>query len=108
MEIKQYLTEPPILASPKTSDTLYLYIVVSNVSVSAALFKEDEHRKQRLIFFIRKSLSKAETRYTHLEQVALALKVAIKKLRPYFQEHPIAVLTNLPLRSTIHKLDLSG
>ena len=57
--LKRYLTEPPILASPETGDTLYLYIVVSNVSVSAALFKEDEHRKQRPIFFIRKSLSKA-------------------------------------------------
>ena len=43
-----------------------------------------------------------------LEQVTLTLKVATKKLRPYFQAHPITVLTNLPLRSTIHKPDLSG
>ena len=43
--IKHYLTEPPIFASPETSETLYLYIVVSDVSVSAALFKEDEHRQ---------------------------------------------------------------
>ena len=41
MAIKQYLTEPPILASPETGKTLYLYTVVSDVSVSAALFKED-------------------------------------------------------------------
>ena len=41
--IKQYLTEPPILASLKTGETLYLYLVVSDVSVSVALFKEDEH-----------------------------------------------------------------
>ena len=105
--IKQYLTEPPILASPETSETLYLYIVVSDVSVSATLFKEDEQRKQRPIFFISKSLSEAETRYTRLEQAALSLRVAAKKLRPYFQAHPIIVLTNLPLRSTIHKPDLS-
>ena len=30
-----------------------------------------------------------------------------KKLSPYFQAHLIVVLTNLPLQSTIHKLDLS-
>ena len=106
MEIKQYLTEPQILASPKTSETLYLYIGVSNVSVSATLFKENEHRKQRPIFFISKSLSEVETRYTRLEQVALALRVAAKKLCHYFQAHPITVLTNLPLRSTIHKPNL--
>ena len=107
MAIKQYLTEPPILASPEASETLYLYIVVSNVSVSVALFKEDEYRKQKSIFFVSKSLSEVETRYTRLEQAALTLRVAAKKLRPYFQAHPIIVLTNLPLRSTIHKPDLS-
>ena len=67
MEIKQYLAEPPILASPEAGETLYLYIKVSDVSVSATLFKEDEYRKQRPIFFISKSLSEVETRYTRLE-----------------------------------------
>ena len=105
--IKQYLTEPPILTSSETGETLYLYIVVSDVSISAALFKEDEHQQQKPIFFTSKFLSEAETRNTHLEQAALALKIAAKKLHPYFQEHPIIVLTDLPLRSTIHKLDLS-
>ena len=75
--------------------------------MSAALFKEDENRKRRLVFFINKSLANAETRYIHLEQATLAFRVATKKLRPYFQAHPIVVLTDLPLRSTIHKLDLS-
>ena len=78
------------------------------MSVSATLFKEDENRKQRPIFFVSKSLSKEETQYTYLEQATLALWVAAKKLRPYFQAHPIIVLTNLPLRSSIHKPDLSG
>ena len=31
MEIKQYLTEPLILASPEIDETLYLYIAVSDV-----------------------------------------------------------------------------
>ena len=45
--IKQYLAETLILASLETCVTLYLYIVVSNVSVSATLFKEDEHWQQK-------------------------------------------------------------
>ena len=97
MAIKQYLTEPLILASPRAGDTLYLYLDVSKASVIAAFFKEDENRKQRPILFISKSLSEEETRYTHPEQAALALRVAVMKLRPYFQAHPIVVLTNLPL-----------
>ena len=108
MAIKQYLTKPPIMASPVAGDRLYPYLVVSDVLVTVALFKEDENRKQRPVFFIRNSLYEVETRYTHLEQAVLALHVVSKKLRPYFQAHPIIVLTNLPLRSTIHKPDLSG
>ena len=107
MAVKQYLVKPPILVSPEAGETLYLYIVVYDVSVSTTLFKEDEYRKQRIIFFVSKSLSEAKARYTHLEQVALALRVVTKKLCPYFQAHLIIVLTNLPLRSTIHKLNLS-
>ena len=39
--IKQYLTKPPILASPETGETLYLFLVVYDVAISATLFKED-------------------------------------------------------------------
>ena len=106
--IKECLAEPPVLASSEAGELLFVYLAVSDVSMSAALFKEDENRNNRSVFFISKSLASAETRYSHLEQTALALQVATKKLCPYFQAHPIVMLTNLPLRSTIHKPDLSG
>ena len=60
------------------------------------------------MFFVSKFLVDAETRYNHLEQASLALRIEAKKLRPYFQAHPIVVLTDLPLPSTIHKPNLSG
>ena len=106
--IKQYLTELPVLVSPGHGDTLYLYLTAYKIAVSAALFKECEDEKLRPVFFISKSLTDAETRYTHLEQVALALRTAAWKLRPYFQAHSIVVLTDLPLRGTIHKPNLFG
>ena len=106
--IKQYLTEPPILVSPEARDTLYLYLAASDVAVSGALFKECGDARLRPVFFVSKSLTNAETRYTHLERAALALRTAAQKLRPYFQAHPVVVLTDLPLRGTIHKPDLFG
>ena len=107
VSIKQYLTEPPILVSPEDGDTFYLYLAASDIAVSGALFKECGDAKLRPVFFVNKSLTDAETRYTHLERAALALRIAAQKLRPYFQAHPIVVLTDLPLRGTIHKPDLS-
>ena len=106
--IKTYLSKPPTLTSPVNGETLYIYLSVSETAVSAALFKEDEDKKQKPVFYVSKSLLEAETRYSRLEQMALALRMAAKKLRPYFQAHPITVLTSQPLRSTLHKPDLSG
>ena len=106
-QIKHSLAEPPILASSEAGETLFVYLEVSDTAVSVALFKESEDGKQRLVFFVSKSLADVETRDSHLEQATLALCIAAKKLRPYFQAHPIVVLTDRPLRSTIHKPDLS-
>ena len=88
------------MASPRAGDALYLYLAVLEASVSVTLFKEDENQKQRPIFFVSKSLSEVETRYTRLEQAALALYVEAKKLCPYFQAHPVVVLMNPSLQST--------
>ena len=108
MAIKQYLTEPPILVSPKIGDTLYLYLAASDIAVSAALFKECGDAKLKHVLFVSKSLTDAETIYSHLERATLALRTTAQKLRPYFQAHPVVVLTDLPLRGTIHKPDMSG
>jgi hypothetical protein len=40
-----------------------------------------------------------------MEKLALALIIAAKKLRPYFQSHKIIVLTNHPLRKAMNKPD---
>ena len=50
----------------------------------------------------------AETRYPEMEKLALALMIAMRKLRLYFYSHPVRVLTNYPLRLVLQKLDASG
>ena len=94
--------------SPEAEDTLYLYLAASNITVSAALFKECGDVKLMPVFFVSKSLTDVKARYTHLERAALALRTAAQKLRPYFEAHSVVVLTDLPLWGTIHKPDLSG
>ena len=50
-------------------------------------------------------LTDAETRYTIFERIALALRMASKRLRPHFQAHTIVVLSNYPIRTILHKPD---
>lgn len=50
----------------------------------------------------------AETKYTTMEKWALALVMAVRKLRPYFQAHQIVVMTDQPIRQTLLKPKASG
>ncbi|KAL5574212.1 hypothetical protein UlMin_023809 [Ulmus minor] len=106
-DLKRYLTSPPLLSKPKDGEQLYIYLAVSEGAVSAVLIR-DEDGKQFLVYYVSKSLLDAETRYTQLEKLALALVIAARKLRPYFQCHPITVYTTYPLKSILHKPELSG
>jgi len=49
-----------------------------------------------------------ETRYTMMEKLALVVVTSSRKLYPYFQSHPIEVLTNQPLRTILHSPNQSG
>ena len=88
-------------------ETLFLYLAISEHSVSSILVRKDEG-KQSPIYYVSKALLNAETWYSQLEKLALALITAALKLRPYFQCHPITVLTSFPLKNILHKHKLSG
>ncbi|KAM1784784.1 hypothetical protein ACFX12_037766 [Malus domestica] len=59
------------------------------------------------VFYTFKALFDAETRYPKIEKLILALVVAARKLRPYFQAHIVIVMTQYPLRSILHGPDAS-
>ena len=83
-----------------------MYLAVSEHSVSTVLIREEEG-KQSPVYYVRKALLDTETRYSQLEKLALALITAVQKLRPYFQCHPVIVLTSFMLKNILHKPELS-
>ena len=68
----------------------------------------EEGSKKLPIYYVSKAQLDAETRYSHLEKLALALIVAARKLRPYFQAHPIVVVPSFPIKLVLHKPEVSG
>ncbi|KAK0592411.1 hypothetical protein LWI29_018735 [Acer saccharum] len=106
-DLKTYLKSPPLLSKPKDNEVLFIYLAVSNTAVSAVLVREEESI-QHPVYYVSKTLLDAETRYSRLEKLALALVMAARKLRPYFQCHSIKVLTAYPLKNILHKPELSG
>ena len=107
-KIKHCLIQPPILSNPIPKEKLYMYLAVSEWAISAVLFRCPSPKEQRPIYYVSRALADVETRYSKMELTALALRSAAQKLRPYFQAHPVVVLTNQPLRNILHKPDLTG
>ncbi|XP_052287208.1 uncharacterized protein LOC127898758 [Citrus sinensis] len=101
------MAQAPLLSTPRDRDKLYLYLAVSDRAASSVLVREEEG-VQYPIYYTSKALLDAEIRYPPLEKWALALVVAARKLRPYFQAFSVSVITNQPLRQTLHKPDASG
>ena len=85
-----------------------MYLTVSEGAVSTILFRCSSPKEQKPIYYVSRALVDVETRYSKVELTALALRSAALKLRPYFQAHPVVVLTDQPLRNILYKPDLTG
>ncbi|RDX78897.1 Retrovirus-related Pol polyprotein from transposon opus, partial [Mucuna pruriens] len=107
LRFKAMLASPPILTRPTPGIPLHLYISISNDAFSVVLVQEKE-KEQRPVYFISKVLQGPKKRYQKIEKAALALVVASRRLRPYFQGHDIVVQTNLPICQVLRKPDLVG
>ena len=71
-QLKEYLSQPPIMSSPEANEFLFTYIVVAPHVVSLILIRVDDG-VQRPVYYMSKSLHEAEKRYLPLEKAILAV-----------------------------------
>ncbi|CAL9011262.1 unnamed protein product [Prunus brigantina] len=86
--LKNYMSRAPLLSKPLPGEVLLLYLSVSVTAVSSVLIRKPE-KAELPIFYVSKALQSSELRYPPLEQLALALVISARRLRPYFQAHQI-------------------
>ncbi|GKG17531.1 reverse transcriptase domain-containing protein, partial [Tanacetum coccineum] len=95
------------LTTPKKGETLMMYLAASNEAVSAVLLTKRNER-QMPIHYVSRSLQGAETNYALMEKLALALVHVARRLRRYFQAHPIKVITDCPIGQVLNNSGASG
>ncbi|PWA94647.1 reverse transcriptase domain-containing protein [Artemisia annua] len=87
----------PTFTVPDHSEALFLHLATPSGEVSAVLLA-----KRRGIYIpiysAKRTLQEIELSYTKAERLILTLVNAARCLRKYFQEHPIRVLTDNPIR----------
>jgi len=106
-QLKEYLSQPPIMSSPEVDEVLFAYLAVAPHAMSFVIIREDSGI-QRPVYYVSKSLHEAEVRYLSLEKAFLAVVHATRKLPHYFQAHTIVVLTQLTLKSILRSADYTG
>ncbi|XP_071916252.1 uncharacterized protein [Coffea arabica] len=106
-ELKAHIVRLPVLTSPAQGEILFIYLTVGEEAISAVLVRE-EGKIQKPVYYVSRALQGAEPRYTSVERYVLALVHAARKLRSYFQAHPVVVMTDQPLKQILSKLDVSG
>ena len=103
-QLKEYLSYPPIMSNPEMDKVLFAYIVVAPHAVSLVLIRVN-NSVQQLVYYVSKSLYKAEIHYLPLENAILAIVHGTRKLPHYFQPHTVVVLTQLPLKAALRSAD---
>ena len=88
----------------EVDEVLFTYIAVASHAVSLVLVRVDSG-VQRPVYYVSKSLHKAEVHYLPLENAILVVVHGTCKLPHYFQSHMVVVLTQLPLRSLLQSAD---
>lgn len=87
-----YLSRPPVLLRLVPGETLYLYLSVTDHTVSALLLRLDLG-VQKPIFYVSKTL---------------AVIHVVWRLPHYFQVNTVIVLTEHPLQALLKRLDFMG
>ncbi|XP_016199869.1 uncharacterized protein LOC107640881 [Arachis ipaensis] len=91
--IKQYLTNPPIMTPPRHGAPLKLYVSASEVTIGGMLAQEDENGNERVIYYLSRVLNGVDSRYSPIEKLCLALYFSCLKLKYYLIPRNVYVIS---------------
>src|SRR4051812_31326024 len=112
-QLKEVLSSAPILTAPEPGEPLLIYMAATNRVISIVVVVERkepgyEHGVQRPVYYVSEVLTESKQRYPHYQKIAYGVFLASRKLRHYFQEHPITVVSKTPLSDIINNSDATG
>jgi ribonuclease HI len=111
--LKALLTNAPILVPPAAEEALLIYVAATTQVVSAAVVverREEGHTLlvQRPVYFISEVLSETKVHYPQIQKLLYAVILTRRKLRHYFESHPVTVVSSFPLGEIIQSREASG
>ncbi|XP_066334027.1 uncharacterized protein [Miscanthus floridulus] len=105
--LKDFLTIPWVLTSPSAGETLLLYTAATPHTIRVALVVECEKeghilKVQWMVYFVSKVLADSKAHYPRIQKLLYAVLIAKRKLRHYFDGHPMVVISSSGLGDVIN------
>jgi hypothetical protein len=112
-KLKATLAHAPVLTPPRCDEPLYLYVTATTQVVSAVIVverTEEGHALpvQRPVYYISEVLSETKARYPQIQKLLYAVVLARRKLRHYFEAHPVTVVSSFLLGEIIRNPAAAG
>jgi hypothetical protein len=112
-DLKHHLQSPSVLTAPLPGEDLLLYIAATTHIVSSAIVVKQGKEGhafgvQKPISFVREALSESKVRYPAVQKLLYAIFISSRKLRHYFDEYKITVITDFLLTDILHNQDAMG
>jgi hypothetical protein len=92
--LKLTLTCTPLLFPPNYGRYYFFYLVASDSTISMVLVQEDDSHNEHVIYYLSWSLTTTETKYLHVEKLALAVVQAVQRFCHYILLHKTTVISN--------------
>jgi hypothetical protein len=117
--LKKFLTMPPVLKPPRRStpnqpaEDLLLYISCTTHVVSTALVvgraeKGHVYPVQHPVYFISEVLGSSKNKYPQVQKRLYTVLLTARKLRHYFDDHKVTIVTGFPIGDILHNKEAIG
>src|SRR4051812_13033319 len=89
---------------------MFLYLAASNRIISIVIMVEQkeqgyEYGVHRHVYYISEVLTESKQRYPHFQKLPYGVFLGSWKMRHYFKEHPMIVVSAAPLSSIMNNSD---
>jgi ribonuclease HI len=117
--LNKFLTTPPVLKPPRRvmpnepTEDLLSYISCTTHVVSTALVVEraeegHAYPVQHPVYYISKVLRPSKKKYPQVQKLLYAILLTARKLRHYFDDHKVIVVTGFPIGDILHNKEAIG
>eukprot|EP00253_Pinus_taeda_P002987 PITA_02987 len=106
--LKGLLVSAPLLRPPNYHRDYTLYLAAADTTIGMVLVQTNDDDTEHVIYYLSRNLLDTETRYAHVDKLALAAVCAVQRFRHYILLHTTTVISDCNPMTYILSCQLLG